>query len=405
MIRIDSLIVKNYKNIKEANLTLSNFNVLIGPNNSGKSNFLQVINFLNFVLNGGTNSVKSFFEGTNASYWSLVPHSHIIDRKDGNTEFAFRFSNKDNNFNYTYKLNIGWEYNKIKRYQFKIIYESLEYKLKTKRGPAINIFTRDKNVVSYGQDLSRIQQLQTIPDFASVTRFLNMITPENNPYKDAIDCLNILLKTQTYYFSNIQLMREFKENYVSDNLERIIAIDIIGEILKLNKNKFEILKTVLRDILSIEEVSIIELESTNPDEPQKIESRKEVIFKHFNILKRFKSLSDGSVLLIALVTKILGTEQHIFFIEEPENSLHPQALTKLLNFMKSFSKENQFVIATHSLVVINNINPDDAIVACVEKDGPSIFYNVSSMKDLKRKIKDSYLDFSDYLFYENNIKE
>ena len=51
MKRIEALRIKGYKNIESAELKLSNFNVIIGPNNSGKSNFIQVILFLNYVIN------------------------------------------------------------------------------------------------------------------------------------------------------------------------------------------------------------------------------------------------------------------------------------------------------------------------------------------------------------------
>ncbi len=45
MIKIDEIKIKGYKNIKSAELKLGNFNVIIGANNFGKSNFVQSIFF------------------------------------------------------------------------------------------------------------------------------------------------------------------------------------------------------------------------------------------------------------------------------------------------------------------------------------------------------------------------
>ena len=42
---IKSIRVKNFKSFKDVEVHLGNFNVLIGANASGKSNFIQVIKF------------------------------------------------------------------------------------------------------------------------------------------------------------------------------------------------------------------------------------------------------------------------------------------------------------------------------------------------------------------------
>ena len=40
---IDRLIIDNFKSIKHADVKLQKINLLIGPNNSGKSNFLKSV--------------------------------------------------------------------------------------------------------------------------------------------------------------------------------------------------------------------------------------------------------------------------------------------------------------------------------------------------------------------------
>ena len=77
------------------------------------------------------------------------------------------------------------------------------------------------------------------------------------------------------------------------------------------------------------------------------------------------------------------------------------ALNKLVNFMKSYSKENQFILATHSLVLVNSVKPDEIVICTVEKDGQSTLNNVSNMTQLKKRFRESYVDFSNYIFFED----
>lgn len=403
MIRIENLIVKNFRNIEHANLNFRNFNVLVGPNNSGKSNFLQVISFLNFILNGSTDEVKNFFQTRHPRLKSeIIPNKFVRSTAAQQTDFEIKFSNETNQTVYTYKISIGYQ-REEKSFGFKIyiVNESLDFKEKSRTGPVTNIFKRIRTKVNYGTDISKTKILEEIPAYASVTRYLEIIPEKSNPYTEAIQCLNTLLKTPVYYFSNIELFQNERNRTYTDKLERIVSFDVLEEIIKLSENKFNILQTVLNDILKIEKIEILEFNLPSEAKQGKTEKQKLVFFRHFNSLKTFHKLSDGSVLLIALFTKILSTKHHIFFIEEPENSLHPKALIMLVNFMKSYTKENQFIIATHSLVLVNSVSPNETIICCIAEDGQSTLYNVANMKEMKRKLRDGYVDFSDYIFFES----
>ncbi|MFQ6075055.1 MAG: AAA family ATPase [Candidatus Bathyarchaeia archaeon] len=50
--RLEKITVRNYKSLKNLTLDLGNFNVLIGPNNSGKTNILDCLSFLSDVTAG-----------------------------------------------------------------------------------------------------------------------------------------------------------------------------------------------------------------------------------------------------------------------------------------------------------------------------------------------------------------
>jgi hypothetical protein len=52
----------------------------------------------------------------------------------------------------------------------------------------------------------------------------------------------------------------------------------------------------------------------------------------------------------------------ILLVEEPENSLHPDSLKALLEFLAERSRENQVIIATHSPLVVNYLASRDGSV-------------------------------------------
>lgn len=63
-------------------------------------------------------------------------------------------------------------------------------------------------------------------------------------------------------------------------------------------------------------------------------------------------MGDGVVNILGLITLLLTSNGKLFLIEEPENDLHPKALKELLNLMTLKSDSNQFIISTHSNIVL-----------------------------------------------------
>ncbi|HEX5753499.1 MAG TPA: AAA family ATPase [Archangium sp.] len=67
-------------------------------------------------------------------------------------------------------------------------------------------------------------------------------------------------------------------------------------------------------------------------------------------------VSDGVLAFTALAMHAISAEEgQLFFIEEPEQSIHPKRLRELVDLLKDIVRERkcQFVIATHSTVLLN----------------------------------------------------
>jgi len=63
-------------------------------------------------------------------------------------------------------------------------------------------------------------------------------------------------------------------------------------------------------------------------------------------------MGDGVPHILGLLAELAVANDKLFLIEEPENDLHPQALKALLALIVKKSENNQFILTTHSNIVV-----------------------------------------------------
>ncbi len=68
-----------------------------------------------------------------------------------------------------------------------------------------------------------------------------------------------------------------------------------------------------------------------------------------------EQMGEGVPNIVGLLADLALSEGKLILIEEPENDLHPQALKALLDLIIESSKSNQFVISTHSNIVVRHL--------------------------------------------------
>lgn len=69
-------------------------------------------------------------------------------------------------------------------------------------------------------------------------------------------------------------------------------------------------------------------------------------------------MGDGIVEMVALIVELCLARDKVFILEEPEMNLHPSALKALLALIRKSSDVNQFMIATHSNIVLTELAAD-----------------------------------------------
>jgi len=76
-------------------------------------------------------------------------------------------------------------------------------------------------------------------------------------------------------------------------------------------------------------------------------------------------ISDGLLRFIALATLFLQPEDslpEVIIIDEPELGLHPYAITVLAAFIKKASFHSQIILATQSMTLLDQFDPEDIVV-------------------------------------------
>jgi predicted ATPase len=68
-----------------------------------------------------------------------------------------------------------------------------------------------------------------------------------------------------------------------------------------------------------------------------------------------RRMGDGISSVVGLISELARDENHIFLWEEPENDLHPAALRATLDVLIEYSDRNQFLVSTHSDIVLRHL--------------------------------------------------
>lgn len=66
-------------------------------------------------------------------------------------------------------------------------------------------------------------------------------------------------------------------------------------------------------------------------------------------------MGEGVTSILGLITDLCVAKDKLFIMEEPENDIHPKALKVILQLIAKKAVNNQFIITTHSNIVVTNL--------------------------------------------------
>jgi predicted ATPase len=373
--------VKNYRSLKYINRPLDDFHVLVGANATGKSTFLDVIQFISDIVNFGIDKAIQ----DRAAYFEEL----TFGGNGNDIEFAIEvalpetISKLFNGRNFTtirYEIRIGkheeTKENAIKEERVWLLSPTAKFTTETKalkllfpeysESPLSVLIDKYKNkqfkrVISKKLGANDNFYIETyeesgkgwLPSFQfGLKKSALGNLPEDETKFPAATWLKFYLQQGVQMFIlNSLLIRKPSPpgqslHFKTDGSNLPWVVDNLRKEKKKFTQWIEHIQTALPDI---EEINTVEREE---------DRHKYLKIKYKNGIEVPSWLvSDGTLRLLALTIpayiKIIGG---VFLIEEPENGIHPKAIECVYQSLSSVYSA-QILLASHSPVILSMMEP------------------------------------------------
>jgi predicted ATPase len=314
--KLNKIVIKGFKSIKECELDLSNINVLIGANGAGKSNFISVFEMLQKVLAG------------ELTHYALKKGIDPIlyNGKEVTDSISAEFCFGEN----LYSFEVEWTDN-----------DSLLF-----REERLEVDT-----TTWGDGGYKESKVHEALGAANIDR----------------ETVQTLLNPQwrVYQFNNTSPTAKIKsENGVGDyDTLHWDASNLAVYLHHLRESYPEAYQKILRAIQRVAPYfKDFELKPKAENNEQIVLRWKQ---KALDKILLPSQLSDGTLRFICLATLLLQPEvlqPATIIIDEPELGLHPYAITFFSELVKKVAIRKQIILATQSVELLDHFQPEDVIV-------------------------------------------
>jgi len=394
--------VKNFKSFKELKIDLGKFNVIIGANASGKSNFVHIFEFLRDVISSGLDNAVSMQGGVEYLRNMNIGDSELLSIKVvSDKEFGFGRRTKAGLIGIkTYEViyEFGLRFNK-RGSGFKIVKDELIQKCKFFRLERKGKKIKEKETLGKGEILisrsnGRVKIDLTIPPKVLLKKediFPPFLREEKLPEH------KLLLET---YFFIPPLEGIFSEISIYDFDPKLPkkATSITGKaeleedgnnlsiILKNiteNREKRRKLFNLVKDLLPFVE----NLDVEKFADKSLLFKLKESYFKTQYLPASL--ISDGTINITALIVALYFEKKPFVIIEEPERSIHPSLISKVMEMIKDASqtRKKQIVITTHNPEFVKYAGLKNILLVSRNENGFSTISRPADKEEVKTFLK------------------
>jgi len=356
--KLTELYIHNYKSFYDTTIELDKMNIVVGENNSGKSNLIDVLEFIDIARKENfykAVSVKGGFE--------KILNYHYNEKK-----IIIELELEDNFFSIRTRFTVDREVTVVS-----LIIYTTEDKIplhinasryrKNTNSMKEKIYNYTDNLLEFTSDVSLVifemKFLNTLNNLSSTYYFTSQIIKESN--KSGED--SVLLKD-------------------GSNLGKILF-----DIKEDNSNQFEIISNSL--ITTVQEIYGIDVKKVFGNYPIGF------IEKNSSEPIAINDVSDGTVNFLATITALnqLNNLSLLLVFEEPERHLHSKVVNYLLDSFRS--SEKQILITTHSTEMLKYANLDEVVFIYRDSDGDTQSIRADKVPNLKEKMA--------YMKYERSM--
>lgn len=396
-IRLESLYLDNFKSFKESKFEFGKLNCLIAPNNSGKSNLIEALEFLDSLIYENTaraiskiglNNIKNFHynekeTSVNAKFKiknKVLVSDELIDY-DITLLFLFALNLEDKVSNIDIVItgkvkSVIIDKNNLKNgFGFRVFEKFEEYILnddyylkslskKQYRSFDFNHNSASKNTIIKTRFDSTHEMIEKLLGLKnnSILDFKNIFNKSSlfaSHYFHAHDIKRVQESGFEYLLKNGTNLPEYLSALDKDIFEDI-STSLIGEVELINS--LEIKDNFVTELIFNEEVN---------DEIYPIKLQK---------------VSDGTVHFIAIMSALIGNQNSIcMLIEEPERHMHIKVLSTILNTMRDDDK--QIFFTTHSTEMLSMLKLDEIIFMFRDYNGDTKGQRAKDIPNIKKIMK------------------
>lgn len=394
----------NFRCLRYIRQPLSPFHVLVGPNASGKTTFLDVIAFLGRLVSDGldeaiyerTSNFKDLIWNREGEGFELAIEAAIPE------EYIDKLGDKDfNTIRYEISFGIDTESKEFIIKTEKVILKKSGGRSKTRAKPDSNLFPNQLSnppqtiITSKGRRMTRtiVNKMPEGNDkFYSELRHEWALSFKLGPRKSALGNLpedeskfpvstwlkRFLNEGVQQFILNSLLIRKASppgqlRGFKTDASNLPWVVHNLREKHKENfQNWIDHLQTALPDIETIKTIE-------RPEDKH----RYLVICYQGGLQVPSWMASDGTLRLLALTLPAYLPElAGVYLIEEPENGIHPRAVEAVYQSLSSVY-DAQILLATHSPVILSMVEPDRVLCFAKTPDGETDIVLGSDHPNLK----------------------
>ncbi len=399
---VREIAVSNFKSFRNLVIQPDNFNVIIGSNASGKSNFIQVIKFMRDIakyglsnaisLQGGVEYLRNTIIGPGEPFSIRVTYvleerkADIVGMIEGSPVlfspdevcygFSLEFPDAGETFEITSDtLEVKGQFLRQEAGEQKSAGIGTIALLRT-GGPIHYCICPPKGLEFHENELFPYYfQKKDIPG----TRLI-MTLPLFVPGVPSMEW--IFRGMKVYDFDPRLLKRAVpimgKTDLEKDGSNLAIVIKNIIEDPEKKKTFVRILKDVLPFIDDVAVEKFMDMSM--------FLKLKEVYSKEKYLPASM--ISDGTINICALVIALYFEDRPVTIIEEPERNIHPYLISRLVEMLKDASRSKQVIVTTHNPEMIRHVDISDILLITRDKEGFSRLTKPGNEKEIRDFLED-----------------
>jgi predicted ATPase len=425
--------VKGFRSLLDFEIKLkSGLNILVGPNGSGKTNFIEFLDFIDALIRNGASyaisqsggvarvfSVENFKKATPSLECEITGRAELFDAEfshETQRKFKFKyfieikFSKKNSQIYISrekisfFKLDsevdspvssqfvgaISVKRSDVSEFNSPIIeigprlYSSnqrnpFSLRRRIHRGKSTEELFERTDFQSIDPDQSVIQSRRIFPALDAVRQVITRgkslnIIPDRARAPDHISAYPLIERDGAGLSASLYHLKKLRNAGASRAHPALRSVD--PESFDMIVNWTSLVFPELNDIYITQDLHagkyLVQLQ----------------VSRQKNVRIPLQAASDGTIKWLSLVSLVV-MKGGPSCLEEPENFLHPKMQTFLMDLLReSFDpeeRENYFILSTHSETIINNCSPEDIVVFGFSSKGTAC-RRIENPENVRREI-------------------